>query len=55
MISSIVTFHLQGEANGVCKCGKCECKKGHLGSNCGTTDCSIENSKCLDTNGVRAY
>ncbi|CAB4012482.1 integrin beta-1, partial [Paramuricea clavata] len=41
-----------GEARGVCKCGKCECKKGHLGSNCGTTDCSIENSKCLDTNGV---
>ncbi|XP_028397592.1 integrin beta-2-like isoform X2 [Dendronephthya gigantea] len=41
-----------GEERGVCKCGTCECKEGHLGSNCGTTDCSIHNARCLDTNGV---
>lgn len=49
---SIVTFYLPGEERGACKCGKCECKKGHLGSNCGITDCSLENSRCLDNNGV---
>ena len=46
------SYYVLGEERGYCKCGKCTCKDGYHGENCGKVNCTIGERKCYNSKGV---